>query len=109
MRTLYFAAVVTSSWFFLASSQRSQIGCIPSLHTWCGPSANLGCMYETCCMRLAGNAGRKKSPKILHLRTIAQFCLAISSQLRHVSEKIVKQQYVLHVSPQYAELRPTNG
>jgi len=38
-----------------------------------------------CCARLAGNAGLKKSPKIRHLDTIAQLCLAISSQLRHVS------------------------
>jgi len=38
-----------------------------------------------CCMRLAGNAGPKKSPKICYLRTIAQLCKAISSQLRHVS------------------------
>jgi len=35
-----------------------------------------------------------------HLRTIAQLCRAISSQLRHVStlrKKIVKQQYLPHV------------
>ena len=38
-----------------------------------------------CCMRLAGNAGPKKSPKIRHQGTIAQLCRAISSQLRHVS------------------------
>jgi len=31
------------------------------------------------------NTGRKISPKIRHLRTIAQFCRAISSQLRHTS------------------------
>ena len=37
------------------------------------------------CTRLAPNTGRKKSPKIRHLGTIAQFCQAISSQLRHVS------------------------
>jgi len=36
-----------------------------------------------CCTRLAGNAGRKKSPKSRHLRTIVQLCRAISSQLRH--------------------------
>jgi len=36
-------------------------------------------------MRLAANAGRKKSLKSCHLRTIAQLCRAISSQLRHVS------------------------
>jgi len=38
------------------------------------------------CMRLSGNAGPKKSPKIRHLGSIAQFCRAIFfSQLRHVS------------------------
>ena len=47
-----------------------------------------------------------------HLRTIAQFYRAISSQLRHVStigKKLVKQQYLLHLSSEYSELRPTNG
>ena len=38
-----------------------------------------------CCVRLAGNAGPKNSPKIRHVGTIAQLCLAISSQIRHVS------------------------
>jgi len=47
-----------------------------------------------------------------HLRTIAQLCRhcrAVSSQLRHVSTigKGVKQQYLLYMSPQYGELRPT--
>jgi len=54
-------------------------------HTWCGPSANLQCRSEMCCMWFAGNAGPKKLPKIRHLGTIAPLCLAISSQLRHVS------------------------
>jgi len=58
---------------------------LPYLHTWCGPSANLGCRSETCCTQLAENTGCKKSPKIHHLGTIAQLCRAISSQLRHVS------------------------
>ena len=46
----------------------------------------------------------KKSPKNRHLCTIAQLCRAISSQLRHAStigKKLVKQQYLLHMSPQY--------
>jgi len=57
------------------------------------------------------NTGRKKSPKIRHLRIIAQICRAISWQLRHVSTigKCVKQQYLLHTSSQYGELRPTSG
>ena len=65
-----------------------------------------------CCMRLAGNTGRKKSSKIRRLGTIAQLCRAISSQLRHVStigKKLIKQQYVLQTSSQYGELRPSSG
>jgi len=56
--------------------------------------------------------GRKNSPKIRHLHTIAQLCRAISSQLRHlltIGKKLVKQQYLLHMSSQYGELWPTNG
>ena len=48
----------------------------------------------------------------IHLRTIAQVSRAISSQLRHLStigKKLTKQQYDLQMSPQYGELRPTNG
>ena len=44
--------------------------------------------------------------------TIAQHCRAVSSQLRYIStigNKLVKQQYFLHMFSQYAELRPTNG
>jgi len=48
----------------------------------------------------------------VHLRTIAQVSRAISSQLRYLStigKKLTKQQYVLQMSPQYGELRRTNG
>jgi len=75
-------------------------------------SANLECMSEICCTRLAENTGRKNYAKNRHLRTIAQLCRAISSQLRHMSTigiKLVKWQYLLHMSSQYSELRPTNG
>ena len=39
--------------------------------------------------------------KNLYFGTIAQLCLAISSELRHVStigKKLVKQQYIVHMS-----------
>jgi len=58
------------------------------------------------------NTGRKNVAKNRHLGTNAQLCRAISSQLRHIStigRKLVKQQYLLHMSPQYGELRPTSG
>ena len=38
-----------------------------------------------CCTWLTGNAGPKKNAKICHLGTITQLCLAMSSQLRHLS------------------------
>jgi len=63
-------------------------------------------------MRLAENTGWKNDAKNRHLGTIPQLCRAISLQLRHVStirKKRVKQQYLLHMSPQYGELRLTSG
>ena len=100
------------SFLFLAYSQPSQIVCLPYFHTWCGLSANLGCRSETCCTRLAENIGRKNTPKIRHLGTIAQIWWAIPWQLGHVStmgNKLVKRQYLPHMSLQYGELRPTSG
>jgi len=66
--------------FLLFSRQRSEIGCLPYLHTWCGLSANLQCMSETCCTRLAGNTGRKndakKSPSGHHPTTLSGYIFA---------------------------------
>jgi len=64
------------------------------------------------CMWLAGNTGCKNDAKNCHLRTVAQLCRVISSQLRHVStigKKLVKQQYLLQMSSQYGKLPHTNG
>jgi len=47
-----------------------------------------------CCTRLTANAGPKKVATNRHLGTIPQLCRAISLQLRHVSTKLVKQQYL---------------
>jgi len=63
-------------------------------------------------MRLGGNTGRKKAPKIRHLCTIAQLCHVICSQLRHIStigKKLVKQRYLLHLSAEYGKLWLTYG
>jgi len=49
-------------------------------------NANLERRSEMCCTRLTGNTGCKNdAKKNRHLRTIAQLCRAISSQLRHAS------------------------
>jgi len=64
-----------------------------------------------CGTRIAENTGCKNDAKNRHLGTIAQLCRAISSQLSmyRQSDKNIKQQYVLHMSPQYGKLRPMNG
>ena len=52
----------------------------------------------------------KNHKKICLLRTITQLCRAISLQLRHYRQsekKLVKQQYLLHMSSQYGELNGT--
>jgi len=56
---------------------------------WCGLSANLECMSEMCCTRLAENTGRKKSPKIRHLGTISQLCRAISSHVSTIGKSLL--------------------
>jgi len=47
--------------FFLFPRLISAVGdWIPYFHTWCGLSADLECMSEMCCTRLAENTERKK-------------------------------------------------
>jgi len=116
MRTLYFCPVVSFyllSFFIprLISAAADWMSTILP-HMWCGLSANIECRSEMCCSRLAGNIGRKNDAKNRHLRTIAQYCRAISSQLRHIltiGKKLVMQQYLPHMSLQYGELPPTSG
>jgi len=53
----------------------------------------------------------ENSPKIGHLDTIAQLCLAISSQLRHVltiGKKLLSSN-ISSTCPRNMELRPTRG
>jgi len=63
-------------------------------------------------MSTSARQGGYNDAKNRHLRTIAQHCRAVSSQLKHIStigKKLVKQQYVLYMPPQYGEFRPING
>jgi len=82
-RPIYFVAVVYIFvfllLFFLAYSQRSQIGCLLYFHTWCGLSANLECRSEMCGARLAENTGRKnrqKSPSTHHRTNLSSYMFA---------------------------------
>ena len=55
---LWFLSSFFLSFFFLCNfprliSERSETGCLPYFRTWCDLSANLECMPEMCCTRLA--------------------------------------------------------
>ena len=51
---------------------------------------------------------RHKSPSGHHRTNLSCYIFATKARINS-RKKIVKQQYVLHMSPQYGELRPTNG
>ena len=63
-------------------------------------------------MRLTANTGRQKIVKNLpsgHLRTtLSGYIFATKTHFDN-REKLVKQQCLLHMSPQYGELRPTSA
>jgi len=113
---LFFFFLSSSSSFFLACSQPSQIGCLPYFHTWRGGSTNLECRSEMCCTRLAENTWRKESPKnspsVHHCTTLSGCIFATKACVDKACidslKKLIKQQYLIQMSPQYGELRPTN-
>jgi len=49
-----------------------------------------------------------KSPSGHHRTTLSGYIFATKARIDN-RRKIVKQRYVLHMSPQYRERRPTNG
>jgi len=76
--------------------------------SWCELRMHVWNVLHAARWKYETQKSRKKSPSAHHCTTF----WAISLQLRHVStigKKLVKQQYVLHISSQYGELRPTNG
>jgi len=109
-RPLYFAAVVSIYFFlfFLAYSQRSQIGCLPYLYTWCGLSANLECRSEMCCTRLAEIQDAKiaKNWPSAHHRTILSGYIFTTKACIDNRKNLVKQYYLLHVSSQTVNFGP---
>jgi len=95
-------------------SQQLQIWCLPLpyFHTWCGLSANLESRSQMCCTWLSENTGcnnyTEKSPSVHHRTTLPGYIFATKA-LSSIGSKLVKQQYLLHMSSQYDELRPINS
>jgi len=51
----------------------------------------------------------KKSPSGHHPTTLSGYNFATEACIDNRKKKLVKQQYLLYMSPQYGELRPTSG
>jgi len=65
-------------------------------------------MSEKCFTRLAGNTGCKKSPSAHHHTTLSGYILATKARIDN-QKKLVKQQYLPHMSLQYGELQLSSG
>ena len=64
------------------ASRAQHISDLHSKFALCDLSANLECMSEICCTRIASKI---QDAKNRHFGAIAQLCRAVSSQLRHIS------------------------
>jgi len=58
-----------------------------------------------CCIWLAGNAGPKNLPSGHHRTTLSRYIFANKARIDN-RKKLVKQQYLPHMSLQYGELSP---
>ena len=90
--------------FFLAYSQRSQTGCLPYFHTWCGLSANLECRSEMCCTRLDENAGHKGTQKFVICAPSHNFVGLSLQKGMYRKNPIEKTTVKQHMSSQYGPL-----
>jgi len=113
MRTLYFCPVCFFFFLFLAYSQRSQIGWLSYLYMVWPYSANLECMSEMCCTRLAGNADPKIAKNLSsgHHPSILPGYIFATVACIHNPKKLAKQQYptgshnMVNLGPLTAEIR----
>jgi len=90
-----------SFFFFLFSSpnlSRRRLNVYHTyFHTWCGLSANFGCRSETCCTLKIGIQYAKKSPFGHHSTTLWGYVFASKACIDN-RKKLVKQQYLFHMS-----------
>ena len=91
--------VVTQHSFFFFSSPNLSGRRLDAYHTLA---------HGVALVRLAANTGRKKSPSRHHRTTLSGHVFATKAYIDN-RKTPVKQQYLLHMFPQYGELRPTNG
>ena len=105
-RHYIFVLFFLSFFFFVFPRLISAVGdWMLYFYTWCGLNANLECRSEMCCMRLAGNAGPKKSQSEHLCTNLSGHIFATKARIDN-QKKLVKQQCLPHMSSQYGELSP---
>ena len=98
--------------FFLAYSQQSQISAVTDWMTiihphmmwpkW--PQCKLECRSEMCCTRLAENTGCKKFAICAPSHNFVGLYLCNEGMQRQSEKKLVKEQYLLHMSSHCGKL-----
>jgi len=109
MRTLYFCPVVSSSIYLFSwpnlSSHRLDV-----YHTYThGVALDAGLKRAARgSLQIQDAKSRQKLPSEHHRTTLSGYIFTTKA-LIDSWKKLVKQQYLLHMFPQYGELRPTSG
>jgi len=79
-----------------------------TIHTWCGPSANLECRCEMWCTRLAGNTGRKKSPFWHHGTTLLGYIFTTKACIDNRKKNLSSSNTnMVNFGPLYSAGRPS--
>jgi len=76
--------------------------------TWCEFKMQVWNLLHAARWKHRTQKSRQKSPSGHHRTTLSGYIFATETHINN-QKKLVKQQYVLHMSPQYGELRPTSG
>jgi len=92
--------------FFLAGSQPSQIGGLQYFYTWCGPTAKCAARGS---LEMQDPKNRHKFAIWASSYNFVGLYLHNEGMYQQSGRKLVKQQYLIHMSSQYGERRPTNG
>jgi len=102
MVALYFCPVVSIffllSFFFPSPNLSGRRLDVYHTSTHSVACANLECMSEICCKRLAENTGCKKSPFWHHRTTLSGCIFPAEACIDNREKKLVKQQYLPHMS-----------
>jgi len=111
-----FAQWFLSSFFFLSFFPRLISAAVDWMSTilshmvwpWCEFRMQVWNLLHAARWKCRTQKRRQKSPSGHHRTTLSGYVFATKARIDN-RKKFVKQRYVLHMSSQHGELRPTNG